>query len=100
MFDSLDSLEQGTPSGYFRLVPGPLAPTGPVADFPVRQLGFYLQDQWAPTGRLTLTAGLRLDVPFVGSEPPQNPDLLASLGINTAVTPSGHPLWSPRLGVS
>ena len=100
VFDGLDSLEQGTPSAYFRRLPGPLAPAGPVADFPVRQLGLYLQDQWAPTGRLTLTAGLRLDVPFVGSDPPRNLDLLANLGVNTAVTPSGHPLWSPRLGVS
>lgn len=100
LFDGLDSLEQGIPSGYSRRLPGPLAPAGPVADFPVRQMGFYLQDQWAPTTRLTFTAGLRLDVPFVGSDPPQNPALLAGLGINTAVTPSGHPLWSPRIGAS
>ena len=66
----------------------------------MRQIGFYLQDQWAPTARLTLTAGLRLDVPFLPNDPPQNPDLLAGLGINTAVTPSGHALWSPRLGLS
>ena len=100
LFQSLDSLDQGLPFHYERNLPGPLAPEGPRADFPVRQLGFYLQDQWAPTIRLTLTAGLRLDVPFLPDEPPQNPDLLAGLGINTAVTPSGHALWSPRLGVS
>ena len=44
--------------------------------------------------------GPRLDVPFLPNDPPQNPDLLAELGINTAVTPSGHTLWSPRLGLS
>jgi hypothetical protein len=100
LFDSLDSLEQGRPSSFERSLPGPLAPEGPRADFPVRQIGFYLQDQWVPTARLTLTAGLRLDVPFLPNDPPQNPDLLAGLGINTAVTPSGHALWSPRLGLS
>ena len=99
-FDSLDSLAQGEPSGFLRNLPGPLAPTGPRADFHVRQVGFYLQDQWAPSARLTFTAGLRLDVPFLPDDPPQNPDLLAGLGINTSVTPSGHPLWSPRLGLS
>jgi hypothetical protein len=99
-FKSLDDLEQGLPFRFERTLPGPLAPQGPRADFPVRQLGFYLQDQWAPTVRLTLTAGVRLDVPFLPDEPPQNPGLLAGLGINTAVSPSGHALWSPRLGVS
>ena len=48
-FQSLDSLDQGMPFHYERNLPGPLAPEGPTADFPVRQLGFYLQDQWAPT---------------------------------------------------
>jgi hypothetical protein len=100
LFQSLDDLEQGLPSAYERNLPGPLAPEGPRADFPVWQVGIYLQDQWAPTVRLTLTAGMRLDMPFLPDKPPQNPDLLAGLGINTAVTPSGHPLWSPRLGVS
>jgi hypothetical protein len=33
-------------------------------------------------------------------EPPQNPTLLSELAINTAVSPSGNLLWSPRLGVS
>jgi hypothetical protein len=99
-FDSLDSLEQGRPSRFEQSLPGPLAPEGPRADFPVRQIGFYLQDQWVPAARLTLTAGLRLDVPFLPNDPPQNPELLAGLGINTAVTPSGHALWSPRLGLS
>jgi outer membrane receptor protein involved in Fe transport len=99
-FDGLDSLEQGVASRYERILPGLLAPDGPRADFPVRQVGFYLQDQWAPTGRLTVTAGMRLDAPFLPVTPPQNPDLLGRLGINTAITPSGHALWSPRLGLS
>jgi hypothetical protein len=99
-FDNLDSLAAGRASRYERSLPGPLAPGGPVADFPVQQIGFYLQDQWAPTTRLTLTVGVRLDVPFLPDEPARNPDLLAGLSINTAATPSGHTLWSPRIGVS
>jgi hypothetical protein len=99
-FDSLDSLEQATPAAYERDLPGPLAPQGPRADFPVRQLGFYFQDQWTPTSRLTLTAGVRLDVPYIPTAPPLNPELQSDLGINTAVIPSGNVLWSPRLGVN
>jgi hypothetical protein len=100
IFDSLDSLEQGQPSFYIRDLPGPLRPEGPLADFRVTQVGFYAQDRWAPTSRLTLTAGLRLDLPYLPRAPTQNTALLSELGINTAVTPSGNPLWSPRLGVS
>lgn len=97
-FDGLDALEQGTPSGYLRDLPGPLRPEGARADFHVRQIGLYAQDEWTPTPRLTLTAGLRFDVPFLPTPPAQNPLLLSELGINTAITPDGNVLWSPRLG--
>ncbi len=99
-FLSLDSLEQGLPLAYERFVPGPIMPTGGRPDFRVTQVGFYLQDQWIPGPRLTITAGLRFDVPFLRTKPPENPELLAALGVSTARTPGGHMLWSPRLGVN
>jgi Carboxypeptidase regulatory-like domain len=99
-FDSLDSLEQGLPGFYIRDLPGPLRPDGPLGDFQVNQFGFYVQDRWTPNERLTLTAGFRVDVPYLPRAPTQNSALMGELGINTAVTPSGTPLWSPRLGVS
>ncbi len=95
-FESLDSLAQGTAAFYVRT----LAAAGPQAAFRVNQIGVYAQDQWLPTPRLTLTAGLRLDVPFVPTSPVQNATALSELGINTALTPSGNALWSPRLGVN
>jgi hypothetical protein len=66
----------------------------------VNQIGVYAQDQWAPTPRLTLTAGLRLDVPFLPTPPAKNKVAFDEVGINTALTPSGNTLWSPRLGVN
>ena len=99
-FQSLDSLEQGLPVAYERSVPGPLPPTGGYPDVRVNQVGLYLQDQWIPTRRLTITAGLRFDVPFLRTAPAENPDLLAELGISTARTPGGNLLWSPRLGLN
>jgi hypothetical protein len=96
-FENLDSLEQARPSIYVRDYP---FRTDEQLAFDVNQIGFYVQDQWLATPRLTLTAGLRLDVPFVPEAPPQNPVALQELGINTALTPSGNPLWSPRLGVN
>ena len=90
-------LEQGEPVGYSRDIPA--AADSQVA-FRVNQIGFYAQDQWLPTPRLTLTAGLRVDVPYVPKAPSQHQLVLSELGINTALTPSGHALWSPRVGVN
>ncbi len=98
-FNSLDSLEAGLPAAYERVLPTPARPAGPIATFKVQQIGFYAQDEWSPNDRLTLTGGLRLDVPF-NDQPAQNPALAANpfLPINTADFPSGNVLWSPRLG--
>ena len=95
-FENLDSLALGRASSYFR----DSNESGSRVAFRVTQLGFYLQDQWMPTPRLALTAGLRMDVPFLPTAPRQNPEAFQHLEINTALTPSGNPLWSPRLGVN
>lgn len=97
-FDSVDSLAQGIPSFYERAFPAPQRPEGPVADFRVRQLGFYLQDKWSPSPDLNLTFGLRLDVPLFPDRPPANSLLESELGIDNGAVPSGNALWSPRFG--
>jgi hypothetical protein len=97
-FAGLDALQAGTPDSYVREFAPPSLPAGPVSNFTVRQAGLYLQDQWTPRRGFVLTAGLRFDVPFLPRTPAQNPTLIARHGINTAKTPSGHLLWSPRIG--
>ena len=97
-FASFDSLEAGLPFQYIRDFPAPTRPPGPVSNYTVQQAGLYAQDQWMPRPGFVLTVGLRADVPHLPHAPPQNPVLLSTRGINTAVTPSGHVLWSPRLG--
>jgi outer membrane receptor protein involved in Fe transport len=98
-FNSIDSLVAGVPAAFQRRLPTPARPEGPIATFNVQQLGFYAQDEWTPNDRLTLTAGLRIDVPF-NDKPAQNPALAANpfLPINTADFPNGNLLWSPRVG--
>ena len=96
-FEGLDGLEQGEPVGYSRDIP---ATDDSQVSFRVNQIGFYAQDQWLPTPRLTLTAGVRVDVPYVPKAPSQHQLVLSELSINTALTPSGHALWSPRVGVN
>jgi hypothetical protein len=99
-FASLDDLAAGNARAFARATTGALRAEGPVADFRVRQVGLYLQDQWSAGRRLDITAGLRVDVPFFPDRPLRNPDLLADLGIDTGVFPNGRPLWSPRLGLT
>lgn len=99
-FESLDALEAGEPFLFLRSVPGPGRPEGQRGDLEVRQLGLYLQDQWAALPNLSLTAGVRFDVPFLADPPVRNAMLADSLGVSTALTPSGHLLWSPRIGVN
>ena len=95
-FRSPDSLLLGNPFRYERAVA--LRPQGPNADFHVRQYGFYAQDNITLRRGLSVTAGLRVDIPDL-DKPDSNPALAASvLGINTGAFPSGNALWSPRLG--
>ena len=95
-FGSVDSLIAGTPSRYEIFFGTPTRPEGAVANFNAKQFGFYAQDAWSPSDRMTVTLGLRADLPNV-DKPVVNDALLTELGINTGVSPNGK-LWSPRLG--
>ncbi len=96
-FGSADSLELGLARRFEVLLP--LREGGFVSDFKVKQFGGYVQDAWRPNDRVTLTFGLRYDVPF-SDKPFQNnlTQLKDTLGINTSSFPSGNGLWSPRFG--
>jgi hypothetical protein len=96
-FNSLDDLAAGTPASYARDFP---AEGDSRVAFRVNQIGVYAQDQWVPAPRLTVTAGLRLDIPFVHTPPTWSLRAWNGLGISTSETPSGNALWSPRLGVN
>ena len=73
----------------------------------VGQLAFYVQDEYAPTPRLNLTFGLRVDFPLYFTDPVDNPFSrnLTTLDENDNPTtvdqsrmPDVTPLWSPRVG--
>lgn len=99
-FNSVGRLETGVADRYEANLPGSKGPDGWRADWGAAQVGFYAQDQWSPNDRLTLSLGLRADIPF-GDSPTTNETLKndAALGnIDTGVFPSGNLLFSPRLG--
>ena len=94
-FGTPDSLAQGIARQY--RVSVPVAGDGAVR-FRARQLSAYAQDEWTATDRLSITAGVRLDMPSFGNRPPFNPAVQTELGINTSEFPSGNLQVSPRLG--
>ena len=95
-FASLDLFEQGLAQSYdfsFSATSNPLES----ADFSVRQLGFYAGDQWRVNGQLTLTYGVRVDLPIFPDKPTHNPFSETTFGYRTDVVPESK-LWSPRVG--
>ena len=98
-FNNVTDLENAVPNRYEIILPTAQRPDGPVATFGATQLGGYVQDQWSPNDRLTITGGLRMDVP-ISDKPVTNEALLntAGLNINTGNFPTGNLLIAPRLG--
>jgi hypothetical protein len=99
-FQSLDSLAAGLPASYGGVVENPARAGALLSTLRTQLLSPYVQDQWNVTPKLLLSLGLRADVPFVSRHPLRNPALQAALDIDNTRTPSGHLLWSPRLGLS
>ncbi|WP_224372849.1 TonB-dependent receptor [Hyalangium versicolor] len=100
-FNSLDDFEAGNAVAFQRRFGVSDLQEPGTAAFNVFQLGLYAQDEWTPFKGLTVTPGIRLDVPFL-SAANVNQRLLdnAAFPIDTGKVPSGNPLWSPRLGVN
>jgi outer membrane receptor protein involved in Fe transport len=100
-FNSLDDFEAGTASTFQRRFGVSNRQEPGTAAFDVYQLGLYAQDSWSPFQGLTVTPGVRMDVPFL-SEANVNERLVnnAAFPIDTSEVPSGNVLWSPRLGAN
>jgi len=94
-FNDLDLFEQGLAQAYDYTYP--TNPDKPAAKFGVRTLGFYVGDQyrWRPT--VTLTMGMRVDVPMFPDKPTANPVAVTNYGYATDITPGGA-RYSPRIG--
>ncbi|MGH7466438.1 MAG: carboxypeptidase regulatory-like domain-containing protein [Longimicrobiales bacterium] len=101
VFPNLTALRNRAPSGYSYGYDNSGTGRGIAADFSVQMGSLYAQDQWAPTDRLTLTVGLRADMPRFVDDPLDNADLanaFSTLGVRTSDIPKAQVLFSPRLG--
>ena len=95
---AMANFEANTPSEYrisFATGSDPRRATA----FEAAQLGFYVNDSWRVNNALTLSMGLRADMPRYPDSPSANPIVAAALpGYRTDVTPSEEVVWSPRVG--
>jgi hypothetical protein len=91
----------------YLLQPGQTTP--PLQSLDVIYAGGYIQDEWRPKTNLTVTGGLRIDVPHFGNTAFDNPvaDNLtfrdqdgSPVKYNSGALPATTPYWSPRVGIN
>ena len=107
-FPTIDALQAGTPNGYAVGYANSQNPDDIPADFRVQVYSLYAQDQWSVNDRLTVTAGLRADIPRLLDRPSQNDTLtvkldsasFGALNVRTDATPKTRVLLSPRIGIN
>ena len=65
------------------------------------EYGFFVQDDWRATPKLTVNLGLRYDYQSIAKPPIHNPDVaLAAAGFDTSFRPSDTNNFGPRIGLS
>ncbi|MEP6646551.1 MAG: carboxypeptidase regulatory-like domain-containing protein [Saprospiraceae bacterium] len=83
--------------------------TKAAANFNALQLGFYAQDSWTVTPKLTLTGGLRLDIPVITTDPEVDNVFNDTISVfqnaypvakdaRAGQAPDGQLMFSPRAG--
>jgi Carboxypeptidase regulatory-like domain len=91
----------------YLLQPGQTTP--PMQPLDVLYAGGYIQDEWRPRSNVTVTGGLRVDVPRFGDTAFNNPAANAltfrdadgsSVHYNTGALPETTAYWSPRVGLN
>ena len=75
----------------------------PYAKINMLELGAFVQDKWSVNNYFTLTYGLRVDVPVIGSTFSRNDSLTAltfrdGIKVDVGQAPKTTPLFSPRVG--
>lgn len=96
--EALANFAAGTPTRYSVRYPINGDINSLAAQIRLNTWGLFLQDTWMVTPNLTLTYGLRYDLPEVPNSPPANPTASALFGYDNTNTIDGNGLLQPRFG--
>ncbi len=97
-FTSYANLAANTPSRYRQSFAG-AGTTGGTTKPNNREYGFFVQDDWRVSPKLTLNLGLRYDYQTIAKPPIQNPNAaLLAAGFDTSFQPKDKNNFAPRLG--
>jgi hypothetical protein len=97
-FVGIDNFAAGTPSTFSLFYPTQGGVETRAADWTLKNWGFFLQDTWAVNYKLNIMAGIRLDIPKVGTPPLFNASASSAFGVRNDNTIDGNQVWQPRLG--
>ena len=95
---AIANLQAGVAQLYSRNFSNTSNPLEP-AEFSVRQFGVYVGDQWRAAPKVTVTYGVRLDVPNFPTTPHANALSVTDFGLRTDIAPTPK-MWSPRIGMA
>ena len=103
-FASLEDFVRGQPTEYEYRYPRSTA-DGDGNIWRAMQLGAFVQDEWRISSAVSLSGGVRIDLPVFPDHPKENSSLRESflpLGydISTSFVPRARPMLSPRIGIS
>ena len=96
-FNTLDLFKQGIASQYIISAPAPTDPYNGLATIKSATYSAYIEDAFQATPTVSLTFGVRMDVPKFDNLPPLNPEVLTDYGRETSSVPHTAQ-YSPRFG--
>lgn len=98
-FGSLEDFRNGNYRSYVLRAPAEGRGLNDVAaDWTYENLGLFVQDMWFVNDNLTLTFGVRADIPMVDDKPTYNSGIEQAFGYRNDVTIDGNELVEPRFG--